>query len=370
MDTNNGSGDITQSNEIYEKHINIPFIIAIIVLIIAITMVFISIIYLLFWRPVPPSPSCETNNDCSNGQVCQLGNCIEIICNSNADCNNNDICIKSSSYPSVSYCYPLNCNMGNDCPTGMACISGTCISVGTPCQSNSDCQQLTCMNNVCVQCSSDSTCPIGQGCFGQTCRYPYKGDTGSNMINYYSPAQINGNIVAPPGYFCSNTDCGVENLNFPLYCGNTRSCPNKCPYCVNNFCRCTPGQIYEECRSNSDCISGLCSQTLIGNICVPDGGECAFNYNGTGCLGCCSITNPYCVNGKCSNVSLGAICGGTGLPLDMCSNPLSLGAIGTTGISNNGMGFFCVNGSCQNSLYITLHTKIPPYATPISHLNN
>lgn len=46
------------------------------------------------------------------------------------------------------------------------------------------------------------------------------------------------------------------------------------------------------------------------------------------------------------NVSLGAMCGNTGLPADMCSNPLSLGAVG---IANNGMGFFYINGTCQST---------------------
>jgi hypothetical protein len=79
------------------------------------------------------------------------------------------------------------------------------------------------------------------------------------------------------------------------------------------------------------------------------GGECLFNSTITGCTGCCPSSKPYCVNGTCSTVSLGAVCGSTGLPFDLCNNPQSLGAVGPTGITPNGMGFFCVNGTCQEN---------------------
>jgi len=336
----------TQTDISYKRHdgaLGIPFAIGMIFLGIALFMIIITVIYFLFWRPVPPSPSCETNINCSSGQICQLGVCVEISCSSNSDCPNNTSCIQS-------YCYPLTCNIGNDCPTGTACISGFCVNTGTSCTSNADCFQLTCMNTVCVQCLSNSDCPTGQGCFNQSCRYPYDGETGPNMITYFSPAQNNGNIAAPPGYFCSSTNCGIGGQSQPIYCaGSSGTCPGSCQYCVNDYCRCTQGQLYEGCQVNTDCISGLCSETEWGNICVPTGGDCAFNYNGTGCQGCCTVSSPYCINGKCSNVSLGAMCGGSGVPPDMCNNPLSLGAVGTTGITNNGMGFFCVNGTCQST---------------------
>jgi hypothetical protein len=174
------------------------------------------------------------------------------------------------------------------------------------------------------------------------------------MITYSSPAQTSGVITAPPAYFCPNSICGTGNNNEdPIPCsggtGLASLCPSSCPYCVNSNCRCTSGQNYEECRSNGDCESGNCSDTSYGKICVPIGGECLHNYNGTGGVNVCPVSKPYCVNGTCSKVSLGAICGVTGLPDDLCNNPLSLGVVGQTGITPDGMGFFCVNGICQES---------------------
>ena len=312
--------------------------ITIIFLIFTVIMILIIVFYFLFWKPKFPATSCQITTNCSVGQICQAGVCVEKLCSSDLDCDGNGLCINS-------FCTAFNCQSGNSCPTGTACTNGQCIRTGTACQSNNDCLELTCLNQMCVQCLSTTNCPIGQGCFGQSCRYPYIGETGANLINYPSSAQNNGNIAAPPGYFCSGNICGTgPTSQSPINCSGTGTlCPSTCPYCINSVCRCTVGQLTEQCRSGGDCISGLC----VNNICVPVGGECTLNSNGTGCTGCCPISRPYCVNGTCSTVSLGAPCGTTGVPPDLCSNPNSLGVVGPTGISQNGMGFFCVNGTCQ-----------------------
>jgi len=328
---------LTSPSVVYVQPTSYVFPIAIFFLVIAISMLIIGIIYSLFWRPTVQGPTCSFNNNCDVGQICQASTCVERLCSSNLDCSPNNLCINS-------YCYAPTCNIGNDCSNGSACINGSCIQVGSSCTSNSDCFQLSCMNKVCVQCLANSDCPLGQGCFNRSCRFPYTGETGANQITFSSPAQVNGNITASPGYFCPAANCGTgTGSQTPIVCNDTNTCGGTCPYCINNLCRCTQGQISENCEANSDCISGLCSN----NICVPVGGDCIYNYNGTGCADCCTVNRPYCVDGICSNVSLGAPCGSTGLPADMCNNPLSLGGIGITGVTSDGMGFFCVNGFCQ-----------------------
>lgn len=324
----------------YDKWV---FIVALLFLIIATAMVIITVFYFLFWRPSIPGVLCNTDNNCQFGQVCQGNFCIEKICTSNSDCDGGGLCINS-------YCTAFNCKIGNDCPTGTACIGGYCVKTGGNCQSNDDCFNLSCMNQICVQCLSDSNCPTGQGCFNRSCRYPYDGETGPNMITYVSSAQNNGNISAPPGYFCSSTDCGTGmDSRDPINCGNNEICPDSCPFCVNSICRCTSGEILEPCRNNNDCASGLCDETDNGKICIPSGGECVFNYNDTDGLKICPLSKPYCVNGICSKVSLGAVCGSSDLPPDLCNNPQALGVVGPTGINPDGMGFFCINGICQEN---------------------
>lgn len=326
---------------------------ALMFLFIAIILTMIIIFYNLFWRQTIPATTCQNNNNCGVGQTCQSGICIEITCSSDSDCLGNGICINS-------FCTALTCLNGNDCPTGTACVSGNCIQVGGTCQVNADCFELSCMalnstgttGSICVQCLSNNNCPIGQGCFNNACRFPYAGETGINLINYASVAQENGNITAPPGYFCSTSTCG--GLTGPISCTGTNTCPSSCSYCIDSVCRCTPGQLLEPCSNNSDCTSGLCGITELGQVCIPIGGECISNYDGslpTGSNGIrvCPVSRPYCVNGTCSTTSLGAVCGASGLPDDLCNNPLSLGLTGVTGVTPEGMGFFCVNGICQSN---------------------
>lgn len=334
-------------NSTITNHDRLAFSISIIFLILTAAMLIILVFYFLYWRPSIPATSCTSNLNCSVGQICQLGSCVEQTCSTDSNCNNNEICINS-------YCHALTCLIGNDCPTGTACISGSCVAVGSPCSSNSDCFELTCKNGFCVQCNQSSDCETGQGCFNSSvCRYPYDGETGAAMITYISPAQNAGNITAPPAYFCPTSSCGTgpNNIN-PITCtGGTgnNDCPTNCPFCVNGVCRCTSGEIYETCSRNNDCTSGLCHRG--DKICIPSGGQCAYNFNNNEepCELCCTVGFPYCVNGVCSKISMGAMCGSTGLPEDMCSTPQSLGGVGPTGITPNGMGFFCVNGTCQQN---------------------
>lgn len=323
------------------------FTIALIFLIIAVILIIVIVIYNLFWRPIIPATSCQNNNNCGAGQVCQGGVCVEITCTSDSDCSGNGICIDS-------FCTAFTCLSGNDCPINTACTSGNCVRIGNTCQTNADCFELSCMNGVCVQCIMSSSCPIGQGCLSGICQFPNVGDTGVNLINYSSIAQENGNITAPPGYFCPVAVCGTGPTGTdPISCdggtGFATLCPSSCPFCINSVCRCAPGANLEPCRANGDCASGICGATELGQVCIPPGGECIANFNGTGGIRVCPVSRPYCVNGTCSTVSLGAVCGATGSPPDLCNNPQALGVIGTTGITPDGMGFFCVNGTCQEN---------------------
>lgn len=316
---------------------NWSFIIALLLLVIVFFLGLTLILYVVLWKPPISAPPCQTNGDCDIGQVCQTGTCTEIVCASNADCPESNLCIDS-------FCYQHTCLQGNDCPTGTACVNNRCVAIGNTCQSNSDCHGLSCTNNRCVQCTNTSNCDVGQGCFDNVCRYPMDGETGTAVINYPSVAQTNGNITAPPGYFCSTADCGQTATS----CPSNELCPSTCPFCISSVCRCTAGALLEPCRSNGDCISGLCGETELGKVCIPIGGECISNYNGTGGVRVCPMTRPYCVNGTCSTTSLGAVCGSPGDPTDLCRNPQALGAPGQTGVAPDGMGFFCVNGLCQN----------------------
>lgn len=331
----NGLSEVTvKHSKLFSDKIS--FTLAIIFLIVALAMIVTIVCYYIYWKPVLITQLCNTNTECGVNQECLANSCVEQVCTADSNCNNG-VCIGS-------FCYALSCMSGNDCPTGSACLNGNCVKQGNKCTSNFDCfRGSSCQNGVCAQCLANSGCPTGQGCFNMACRFPYAGETGNGLINFVSPAQVRGDITAPPGYFCTLGNCAVTGTNVAIGCSANTLCPLSCPFCVNDVCRCTAGALYESCIHNTDCASGVC----MNGICVFRGGQCAYNYNGTGCTGCCHVSAPYCVNGICSPVSNGAICGSTGLPVNMCRDPTSLGAIGSLEDEPNGMGFFCVNGRCQ-----------------------
>jgi hypothetical protein len=315
------------------------FIVAIIFLFISLAMLVAFIVSETLDKKNVPGVSCNTNQDCPVDSICKMGVCMEIICSTDTDCPDSGICFDN-------YCYSNSCNIGNDCPDEMACVTGgVCTTVGATCTTNSDCQNLACVNGVCLQCQNSTDCPLGQSCFSNVCRYPNNsGETPTGETYYNSDAQVMGNLAAPPGYLCESAFCGVT----ASVCSSDISCNGSCPYCVDSVCRCTKGEIYESCVNNIDCLSNFCKDSSLGKICYPSGGECAFNYGTTGVegTGVCTIDKPYCSNGICSITSDSSICGGN-VPDGMCSNPLLLGLTGITGVNPDPMGAFCVQGICS-----------------------
>lgn len=271
---------------------------------------------------------CSTNQNCSPSQICSDGHCLEVTCSTSTQCPNG-ICVDG-------YCWNSVCQTGNDCDSGSACVNGYCIAVGMACESNSNCPAgIECRNGICAQCQVDTDCGIGEGCFTGGCRYPYPGETGTGMLMFPSDSSNRGNVTAPPGYFCPQSNCGLTGIGGPIGCTGSSSCPSSCSFCIDNVCRCTAGELYEPCTQNRDCLSGVCGSSIYGQVCIPVGGQCAFNYSLTGGTGFCpSSLEPYCVDGRCSSNSLGALCGSDRDSSNLCS----------TG------GYFCVNGRCRDSV--------------------
>jgi Cys-rich repeat protein len=306
-------------------------------LLVAIVLIIIAIfVYMLVWKPSQPAPSCSSNLNCGNGQVCSNGACTEIICSSNNDCGGNGNCVNS-------YCLYNSCTNGQECAQDEACVNGQCTKINQSCNSSSDCKVKFCSNNQCVQCLQNSDCPTGQGCLSGACRFPTPetvAPTGSVVIPVVAP----GNLLAPSAVMCNSAACGQT----PTPCSADQPCPSGCGFCASGFCKCTPGQLYESCVSNNDCASGVCSASL--KICIGSHGQCARNYDGTdpNNPNNCTINSPYCVDGLCTASSLGAPCAfgpGMSTPADICRNPGALGS--NLKATADSAGYNCVNGFCQ-----------------------
>jgi len=306
------------------------FGISLVCLFLSVVFIIIGITYILYFRPQYTNKKCAIKSDCEINEICNQNECILKNCTNDNDCNGNGLCINS-------FCIPYKCNISNDCPPLSTCIDNICIVTGNTCISNNDCYKLTCNNNKCIQCQNTTDCINGQGCFNNICRYPNKNESIENYITYISHANTNGNVIAPPAYLCSTSDCTELT-----HCNSSDECNSNCPYCVNNVCRCVKGSLFENCSSNNDCIFNVC----LNHICGNTGAECLYNYGPHDYS--CPSTLPYCVNGKCSSSSFGAFCGPPFYPFDICYNPQSLGITGNSNTSNNLIGFYCVNGLCNN----------------------
>lgn len=207
------------------------------------------------------------NPTCPSGQVCDTaaGQCVE--CTTNSQCNNAPLNICN---PATNEC--VQCVTGTDCrdPNRPVCdpASNTCVG----CLSNTDCPNGVCVQNQCVQCTSDSQCG------GTTPRC----NLGTNTC-----------VACLPGA--------------------TDNCPTG-QYCRPDF-TCEQG-----CKTGTDCPSGVCLPNHSCQMCTQDSQCAAGNVcnNGT-CVGACSATAPCgagetCCNGRCESLQNDADnCGACGV---------------------------------------------------------
>lgn len=116
---------------------------------------------------------CDSNSDCSAGQVCTSNQCVTQT--------------------------PVGCAYSNPpCPSGQACVDNACVS-SMGC--NPECQTgQTCVNSVCVAPSSDCTpaCGSGQACVLQ----------GGTNVCVASGCSSDSDCSA--GYMCHNSQCVIK----------------------------------------------------------------------------------------------------------------------------------------------------------------
>ncbi len=117
--------------------------------------------------PTPtPTPRCQNDDDCPDGEVCVDGTCVAAtptktpigFCNDNEDCPTGEVCVNHMCVTPTPTKTPIGfCTDNNDCPVGQVCVNNHCVTVTptpTPigfCTSNDDCPDgQVCVNNMCV----------------------------------------------------------------------------------------------------------------------------------------------------------------------------------------------------------------------------
>jgi hypothetical protein len=260
--------------------------------------------------------TCHSTANCSNGQICNLGN------HTCEGCGTSDAtCADAANYGPNHVCQ------------SNACISGNC-------HVSADCSNLgqVCNGNTCGQCSSTAQCLTERGanhvCVGGAC--------------------LAGNCNTSADCASSNQLCNTVTHSCEA-CTSDTQCSGDTQYGAMHIClgtgtsaQCVAGNCHD---TSSDCSGGQICGIGTAHVCGSCGGSdtaCkndAFYTNGSICLangGCalgdCHDTSTECTNGKLCGVSTAHTCGN-------CSAGAT-GDMQCTNDSRYGSGNICFQGLC------------------------
>lgn len=300
------------------------FVIFLIIVIVAVVFIVVTIgvINRIFYTnrqgvPGPLQGPCTSNSDCATNLSCDLptSTCrynLGVTCEIATDCLTGDYCSGVCvNGPFGALQQPCPCNAGlicansNDNPAALICL----LPGDAPCSANDQCVSNKCEDGKCKNPRNDGdTCVTNDNCASNNCSfYPGStigycqaqgintGDIGS-ICNKGAPCSVNsicfGNtctsaiqgmssvctnisLCALPmnclsttdGKPCTSDDCGATAYSCEFTISNNID-PNTCNMndcittqtCSNNVCYNQSGQ---GCYSNSNCTSGVCSNTGI-----------------------------------------------------------------------------------------------------------
>ena len=206
----------------------------------------------------PCQPSCESNDDCGLG-VCVLGACVDL-----------------SAIPGLT---DQSCETDEDCSEGESCILGYCVDQGQingdECVQDQDCERdnAVCFLGRCwggndpTPCTSDEDCRPDQICrdgecgggFYEICKSD--NDCGEDMVC------LGGRCLPPDTRTCeTNEECYEGELCLAGYCVGGIPQENRCEddydcspgqECILGFCT-TRCQSDADCTGGDSCVLGTC----------------------------------------------------------------------------------------------------------------
>jgi hypothetical protein len=331
--------------------------------------------------------NCHSTTNCSNGQICNLGNhtcegcgngaAADAACADPANYGTNHICQNNA-------CRTGNCHAAVDCnDPAQVCNNFQCGM----CSNTTDCTNAYGTNHVCVggacmtgNCNTTADCASsGQLCntTTHTCQ-PCTTDLSCTQDTQYAAMHIclgtGSTARCVPGN-CHDTSQDCQNnqicgITTPQVCGSCAGSDTACkndPYYTNgSIClanECVPGDCHDssiDCPAGQICgvaaahTCGNCSAGTAGDLqCTGDG-----RYGGGNiCFqGLCGVGNCHATSADCTGSDAGLICGATAANVcGACTSDSSCTSdtfYGATFICNTATGPSqgkCVSRACTNN---------------------
>ena len=274
-------------------------------------------------RDEPPAAdvgaACTGPCDCAQGLDCISGKCVRttmpVYCCERKGCPSGKPCVKTgggmATCPKIPACL-THCH----CPQGLACLDGQCVGVGSPiyccdkpgcpagqtcydvngtyrtcgnpaggCKHTCDCPQgLLCLSGACLStnpptyCCDSANCPSGKWCQYRVGGFGYCKPSGTGCTSVCDcPADhicMSGSCVKSPGLYCcdkgacpAGASCEDTKGNRRM-CGSGKTCRSTCDCPVGEIC--FNGTCVGSTKPTPCCTAPVCPR---GQVCVePSGG--------------------------------------------------------------------------------------------------
>jgi hypothetical protein len=202
--------------------------------------------------PLPSQEICDgKDNDC-NGKIDEG----EAIC------------------PPAMMCHEGTCKQrcrSGECPSGMRCIHGICVSEADPCKDITCTDGMRCVGGRCIELCYFISCPEGQVCENGKCLedncYRSGCDKGLRCVDGKCQADPCFNVKCSEDQFCRDGKC--INSCAKIACAEGQHCTDgKCTEIPHDPCATV------KCAEGQRCVKGECEVDPCFGITCPDGRQC------------------------------------------------------------------------------------------------
>lgn len=226
------------------------------------------------------------------------------------------------------------------------CVPDAPLGVGNSCTANSNCQSNKCVNNVCVECSSNTECGAGRVCSAGRCTTGQATPQPSPSTGTGGTGQVctPGSVTDVSTCTCGTCGCGANQVSKRVCnqagTGYTAQCVEVSTCTGTPTSTCSGKSLGDACTAPGS-QSGFCNRTTSGGslFCAPkvaNGGSCNVNSGSSTIPLNSACQSGRCLNGVCRPVlpSL-EFCSQTCAYEGGCTCPAGCTKIGEVGFNQN-----------------------------------